>query len=72
MEDPLKRTRSTAKNVMRDTSTIHRTEKATRISMGAGSTNVSTVKKCGIESSSAMDRKKEARIVAGRKKRTQG
>jgi hypothetical protein len=72
MEDPLKRTRSTAENIMRSMSMVHRTEKTARISMGAGSISISTVRKRGIESSSAIDRKKEARIVAGRKKRTQG
>jgi hypothetical protein len=67
VEDPLKSTRSTAENIMRSISIIHRTEKATRISMGAGSMSVSGARKRGIESPRAMDRKKEDRIVAGRK-----
>ena len=57
---------------MKSISMIHRTEKVIRISMGAGSNSVSTVGKWGIESSSAIDRKKEASIVAGRKKRKHG
>jgi len=72
MEDPLKSTKSTAEDIMRRISMIHRNEKATRVSIGASSTSMSVVGKRGIESSRAIDRKREARIVAGRKKRTQG
>jgi hypothetical protein len=72
MEDPLKSTRSTAEDIMRRRTTVHRNEKATRVSIGAGATSVSAVGKRGIESSRAIDRKREARIVAGRKKTTQG
>jgi hypothetical protein len=72
MEDPLKSTRSTAENIVRSISIIHKTEKAARISMGVDSTSASGVRRRGIESSRAMDRKKEDSIVAGRKKRTQG
>jgi hypothetical protein len=71
-KDALKRTSSIAEIIMKSIRMIHRTEKAIRISIGAGSNSVSTVGKWGIESSSAIDRKKEARIVAGRKKRKHG
>jgi hypothetical protein len=71
-KEALKRTSSVADIIMRSMSMIHRKEKAIRISMGAGSNSVSTTGNWGIESSSAIDRKKEARIVAGRKKRMHG
>jgi precorrin-6B methylase 2 len=71
-KDALKRTSSIAEIIMKSISMIHRTEKAIRISIGAGSNSVSTVGKWGMESASAMDRKKEARTVTGRKKRKHG
>jgi hypothetical protein len=70
--EALKRTSSAAEIIMKSISMIHRTEKAIRISIGAGSISMKTPRKRGIESSSAIDRKKEARIVAGRKKRRHG
>jgi hypothetical protein len=71
-EVALKSTSSIEEIIMKSISMIHRTEKAIRISMGAGSNRVRTIGKWGIESASAIDRKKEARIVAGRKNRKHG
>jgi len=65
-KDALNSTSNTEETIMKNTSVPHKSVKVTRASMGASPAKVDNVRKWGIESSKATDRKKEARSVAGR------
>jgi hypothetical protein len=70
IKEAWKRTSSAAEIITKSIRMIHRTEKAIRISIGV--VGVETPRNLGTVSPNAIDRKKKARVVAGRKKRRHG